>query len=72
MTANTTLPEPVELSVAEAATRHGVDHKTIRRAIARGDLAARRIGPRLIRIRVADLDAWGTPLGNADRERMGR
>lgn len=64
--------EPIELSVAEAATRHGVDHKTIRRAIARGDLAARRIGPRLIRIRVADLDSWGTPLGNADRKRMGR
>lgn len=59
--------DPLELSVAEAATRHGVDHKTIRRAIARGDIPARRLGPRLIRIRVADLDAWGTPLGNADR-----
>ena len=45
MSANTTHTEPVELSVAEAAARHGVDHKTIRRAIARGDLAARRIGP---------------------------
>lgn len=72
MSANTTHTEPVELSVAEAAARHGVDHKTIRRAIARGDLAARRIGPRLIRIRVADLDAWGTPLGNADRKHIAR
>lgn len=59
-------PEPIEISVAEAAARLGVDHRTIRRAIARGDLAARRIGPRLIRIRVADLDAFGSPLG-ADR-----
>lgn len=60
-------PEPVELSVAEAAARLGVDHKTIRRAIARGDLAARRIGPRLIRIRVADLDSYGRPLGAGAR-----
>ncbi len=59
----TTSPDPTDLSVAEAALRLGVDSKTIRRMIARGDLPARRIGPRLIRIRVADIDAVGTPLG---------
>lgn len=62
-----TMPDPAELSVADAAARLGVDHKTIRRAIARGDLAARRVGQRLIRIRVADLDAFGTPLGPGGR-----
>lgn len=60
-------PDPIELSLAEAAARLGVDHKTIRRAIARGDIAARRIGPRLIRIRQADLDAYGRPLGAGAR-----
>jgi len=55
--------EPTELSVAEAAARLRVDQKTIRRAIARGDLPARRIGQRLIRIRTVDVDALGTPLG---------
>ena len=64
---STATPEPVELSVADAAARLGVEHKTIRRAIARGDLPARRIGGRLIRIRVADLDSYGTPLGPRDR-----
>ncbi|WP_460774227.1 helix-turn-helix domain-containing protein [Microbacterium sp. GXF7504] len=59
--------EPVELSIADAAARLGVSPKTIRRAIARGDLDARRIGARLIRIRVADLDAYGQPLGAGAR-----
>lgn len=58
-----TSPDPVELTIAEAAMRLGVDPKTIRRWISSGTLAARRVGPRLIRIRVADLDAIGTPLG---------
>lgn len=62
-----TTPEPAELSIAEAAARLGIDPKTVRRAIARGDLAARRIGPRLIRIRQADLDAYGRPLGAGPR-----
>jgi excisionase family DNA binding protein len=62
-----TIPDPIDLTVAEAATRLGVNHKTIRRAIARGELAARRIGPRLIRIRISDLDALGSPLGARDK-----
>lgn len=56
-------PQPVELSITDAAARMGVDYKTIRRWIAAGTLPARRIGPRLVRIRVADLDALGAPLG---------
>jgi len=61
------MPDPIELTVADAATRLGVDHKTIRRMITRGDLPARRVGPRLIRIRTVDLDAIGSPLGPGDR-----
>lgn len=62
-----TLPDPTTLNVPEAAARLGVDAKTIRRMITRGDLPARRVGPRLIRIRVADLDAVGSPLGPGEQ-----
>lgn len=50
-------------SVAGAAEYLGVSKDTVRRRIADGTLRAERIGPRLIRIRQADLDALGTPLG---------
>lgn len=62
-----TLPDPIDMSVADAATRLGIDPKTIRRMISRGDLPARRLGPRLIRIRVVDLNALGSPLGPGSR-----
>jgi excisionase family DNA binding protein len=38
---------------------------TIRRMISRGQLAAYRLGNRLIKIRVADLDALMSPIGAA-------
>lgn len=56
---------PTDLSIAEAAARIGVSPRTLRRWIASGHLPARRIGPRFVRIRVADLDAAGTPLGTS-------
>lgn len=48
------------ISIAEAAARAGVSIPTIRRAVASGALAAYRLGPRLVRVRAADLDAWVT------------
>ncbi|AFC47914.1 hypothetical protein OCO_15510 [Mycobacterium intracellulare MOTT-02] len=54
-----------ELSPAEAAEYKGVHPATIRRWLASGALAGRRCGPKLIRIRVADLDAMGAPIGGA-------
>jgi excisionase family DNA binding protein len=53
-------PAPL-LSVQQAADRTGVSTETIRRWIRIGELPARRVGPRLIRIRVEDLDALFSP-----------
>jgi excisionase family DNA binding protein len=50
------------LTLAEAADTLGVHPRTVRRMIARGDLAAVRIGPRLLRVRAADVEALGRPL----------
>lgn len=52
-----TLPD--YLSVAEAASALSVSTKTVRRLIARGDLPAKRIGSRMIRIAIAALDGLG-------------
>jgi excisionase family DNA binding protein len=41
---------PKWITIAEAATRLSLSTKTVRRMISRGDLPARRIGPRLIRV----------------------
>ncbi|WP_286278796.1 helix-turn-helix domain-containing protein [Naasia aerilata] len=50
------------MSVQDAANRLAVSTKTIRRWIASGDLDARRVGPRLIRIDAASLDRLGRAL----------
>lgn len=58
-----------EVTVAEAARYKGVHDRTIRRWIWEGRLPAERVGPRLLRIKVADLDALGkeaTPATSAD------
>lgn len=67
MTTPATPAERPHTSVAGAAERLGVSVDTIRRRIADGTLPAERIGPRLIRIRIADLDALGTPIGPGAR-----
>ncbi|MEE3753426.1 helix-turn-helix domain-containing protein [Mycobacterium intracellulare] len=54
-----------ELSPAEAAEYKGVHPATIRRWLASGALIGRRCGPKLIRIKVSDLDAMGAPVGGA-------
>ena len=45
------------ISINAAAERLGVSPKTIRRLISSGRLPASRIGERLIRLSVADVDA---------------
>lgn len=50
-----TKPNP-SLTIAEAAEHRGISVSTIRRMIARGELRAYRIGPRIIRIDPSDLD----------------
>lgn len=58
---NTTL-DPRWTTIPEAADRLEVSTKTIRRMIARGEIEARRIGPRLIRVRLDQLGDLGQPL----------
>ncbi len=53
---------PVRLSVAQAAERAGVSRDTIRRRIADGSLPAYRLGPKLIRIDAAAVDALFRPI----------
>ncbi len=52
-------------TIAEAARRHGVSTKTIRRRIAEGQLAAYRFGPHLIRLNPAEVDALLRPIPSA-------
>lgn len=53
----TTAHAPQPLSIAQAAERAGVSPDTIRRRIADGTLPAYRVGPKLIRVDAADVDA---------------
>lgn len=50
------------LTIPQAADALQVSDPTIRRMISRGDIEARRFGPRLIRINPESLNALGTPL----------
>lgn len=50
------------VGIPEAARYLDVDHKTIRRLIAASKLPAYRLGNRVIKIKVSDLDAVLTPL----------
>ncbi len=45
------------VTIAEAAVRLGVNPKTLRRRIADGTLTGHRVGPRLIRLDPAEVDA---------------
>ncbi len=56
---------PQWLSSQDAAGRYGVAVQTLRRAISRRELKAARLGPRIIRVRVDDLDATFRPIPSA-------
>ncbi|WP_368834356.1 helix-turn-helix domain-containing protein [Mycobacterium intracellulare] len=53
------------IGIPGAATYLDVDHKTIRRLITSGKLRGYRLGNRVIKVKVADLDAVLTPIGGA-------
>lgn len=53
---------PDWITLAAAADRLSVSIKTVRRMVSRGDLPAKRIGSRLIRVPAAALDAVGRDL----------
>lgn len=56
---------PELISVQAAADYCDVDARTVRRWIAAGRLNALRVGPRLIKIDVAELDKILQPVGGA-------
>ena len=49
-------------TLADAGEVLGVSTKTIRRRIADGSIKARKFGPRLIRVEMSSLEAFGRPL----------
>jgi excisionase family DNA binding protein len=53
------------VSVTEAAASQGVSPKTIRNWITTGHLTGYRVGPKLIRIDLDELDALARPIGGA-------
>jgi len=53
------------VSLDHAADYAGVCVRTIRRRISAGDLAAYRVGPRLIRVDLVELDAMLRPIPTA-------
>ena len=54
------------ISLAEAAARKRVHYQTVRRAIARGDLKAIKVGGGVV-IAVIDLDVWQPQYKHAPR-----
>ena len=52
-------------SIAVAAEHADVHPRTIRRYIASGRLQGYRVGPRLLKVDLADVDALLTPVGGA-------
>jgi excisionase family DNA binding protein len=56
---------PVYVGIPSAAAYLDVDHKTIRRLITSGKLPAWRLGSRVLKVKISDLEAVLTPLGGA-------
>lgn len=57
------LPDsPGFVSIAYGAVFAGVSQKTLRRMISAGKLRAYRLGPRLIRVSISDLESMFRPI----------
>jgi excisionase family DNA binding protein len=59
------LAQKKSVDLAFAAEYLDVSVKSVRRRIAEGRLRAYRVGPRAIRVDMADLDALKQPIGGA-------
>lgn len=53
---------PELIGLTEAANRCNVDYRTVRRWIRSGRLKAVRVGPKLLKVKAADIDAMLRPL----------
>lgn len=51
------------VSIESVMAMTSLSLSTVRRRIADGTLEAKRFGPRLIRVRLSSLEAWGENLG---------
>jgi excisionase family DNA binding protein len=56
---------PELIGLQEAADRCGVSYRTVRRWISDGRINAVRVGPKLLKISVSDLDRIVQPVGGA-------
>jgi excisionase family DNA binding protein len=54
---------PELIGLKQAGERYSVHYRTVRRWIAAGRLNAVRVGPRLLKVAVADLDKLKSPVG---------
>jgi excisionase family DNA binding protein len=54
---------PQLIGIQEAADLYGVHYRTIRRWIAEGRIDAIRVGPRLLKVSVGDVDSLMQPVG---------
>ena len=59
-------PTPTWLSLQQAATIYGISVDTLRRSISSGKLPASRLGRRLIRVRITDLERLYRPIPAGD------
>ena len=59
------MPRKRLTSLANAAEYADLSQRTIRRYVAAGRLRAYRVGPRLLKVDLDDLDALLTPVGGA-------
>lgn len=50
------------VSISEAAEHFSLHPDTIRRMISRGEIEAKRLGPRLIRVSLASIERSGKPV----------
>lgn len=50
--------EPIYVSLEDAGIRTGLHSRTIRRAIANGELPGYKVSTKAIRVRLEDLDRW--------------
>lgn len=60
-----TVIERRNLTLKQAAEWYGVSERTLRRRISEGRLKAYRVGPRSIRVSVADVEALAQPIPTA-------